>query len=92
MRAVLFDAVECFRKHTSKSSCDDRRLAHEAEQWLFADDIRWPFSFVNICTVLGLDPSYMRRGLRGYWKPSLTRPAKGRLQRRVVPRSSPLMA
>ena len=92
MRAVLFDAVECFRKHTDRSSPDARRLAREAEQWLFADDVRWPFSFVNICAVLGLNPAYVRRGLRGWWQASLTRPSRGRFQRRSVPRSSPLAA
>ena len=29
----------------------------ETEQWFFRDDYQWPFSFVNICSVLGLIPS-----------------------------------
>ena len=92
MRAVLFDAVECFRKYTGQPCRDARRRAYEAAQWLFADDVHWPFSFVNICAVLGLNPAYVRRGLRGWKQASLTRPTRGRLQRRAVCRSSSLTA
>ena len=88
MRAVLLDAVECFRKYTGQSSSDARRRAYEAAQWLFADDVRWPFSFVNICAVLGLNPAYVRRGLRGWKQATLTCPTRGRLQRRAARRSS----
>ena len=92
MRAVLLDAVECFCKYTGQPSNTARRRAYEAAQWLFADDDHWPFSFVNICAVLGLNPAYVRQGLRRWKQASLTRPPGGRLQRRSVPRSSPLTA
>jgi hypothetical protein len=64
MRAVLEDAIGCFQKYAGKDGRRVQRLASEAEEWLFADDYRWPFSFVNICAVLGLDPEYVRLGLR----------------------------
>ena len=38
MRAVLFDAVECFHKQASEPSQNAQRLAREAERRLFADD------------------------------------------------------
>ena len=63
MRAVLEDAIECFQKQFGTPRFRDYRIAREAEQWFFTDDYQWPFSFVNICSVLGIDPEYIRRGL-----------------------------
>lgn len=63
MSAVLEDAIHCFRKQFVKKGRRVQRLAREAEEWLFSDDDRWPFSFLNICAVLGLDPGYVRKGL-----------------------------
>jgi hypothetical protein len=79
MRAVLEDALNCFHKQFVSDRAHDQRLAREAHEWLFAEDDHWPFSFVNICTVLGLDPEYLRRGLRS-WRQS--HPAKRWKKRR----------
>ncbi|MBM4254668.1 MAG: hypothetical protein FJ147_02090 [Deltaproteobacteria bacterium] len=49
MRAVLEDAISCFQR-TPSSNTD--RTTQDAERWLFSDDSRWPFSFINICAVL----------------------------------------
>jgi hypothetical protein len=64
MRAVLADALGCFQKGLVHQGRRVQRLGREAEAWLFSDDARWPFSFVSICAVLGLEPEYLRRGLR----------------------------
>lgn len=64
MRAVLEDALLCFQKGLVRQGRRVQRLAREAEEWLFSDDSRWPFSFVSICAVLGLEPEYIRRGLK----------------------------
>ncbi len=63
MQAVLEDAIECFQKQFGTPRFRDYRIAKEAEQWFFTDDYQWPFSFVNICSVLGIDSEYIRRGL-----------------------------
>jgi hypothetical protein len=63
-RAILYDAVLCFRQQFVTTSHQPHRLAKEAEQWLFSNDTQWPFSFVNICVVLGLDPDYLRWQLK----------------------------
>ena len=63
MQSVLEDALECFQKQFGTPRFRDYRIAREAEQWFFTDDYQWPFSFVNICSVLGIDPEYIRRGL-----------------------------
>lgn len=64
MRAVLADALGCFQKGLVHQGRRVQRIAREAEEWLFSDDSRWPFSFVSICAVLGLEPAYLRRGLQ----------------------------
>ena len=61
MRAVLEDAVHCFQK---SQGTDAAHLAKDAERWFFANDQRWPFSFVNICAALGLNADYIRMGLQ----------------------------
>jgi hypothetical protein len=62
--AVLNDALGCFLKQFVKDGQRTRRLAKEAEEWLFDDDDRWPFSFVNICHALGIEPARLRRDLK----------------------------
>lgn len=63
MYAVLEDAFLDFQKvvETGKRSIEQAR---EAEEWFFSDESRWLFSFVSICTVLGLEPEYMRTRLK----------------------------
>ena len=54
MRAVLVDAIDCFQNQARKNTVHARMLGQEAARWIFAEDDAWPFSFVNICGVLGL--------------------------------------
>jgi hypothetical protein len=58
--AILEDAIHCFHKYFSARTRREKRLFHEAEQWLTGDDAQWPFSFLRVCEVLRLDPSYVR--------------------------------
>ena len=64
MYAMLDDALQCFTKQFVESGRHDQCLAKEAEQWLFSNDDRWPFSFINVCLVLRIDPGYVRLQLR----------------------------
>lgn len=64
MRAVLEDALACFLQQFVASGRHPRYLAREAEEWFFSDNTHWPFAFVTICAVLGLDPEYIRLGLK----------------------------
>jgi hypothetical protein len=64
MCAVLEDALDCFHKQFVSRTARAKRLGQEAEEWFFKDDTRWLFSFVSICDVLGLNPDYIRRGLK----------------------------
>lgn len=89
MRAVLEDAFHCLQQsRTVPAKLRAQRLAHEAESWFFSDDTCWPFSFVNICAVLGLDPEYIRLGLKRWRQHGAGVPRKG--HRRTVSRPRPL--
>jgi len=62
--AVLEHGVDQYKKHATATSRRGRRLFREAEEWILHDDPVWLCSFVNICHVLGLEPDYLRAGLR----------------------------
>jgi len=63
MLAVLEDALVCFQKHFSSRGGRGLRLFRETEEWIFRGDNGQPFSFANICEVVGFDAEYMRQGL-----------------------------
>jgi hypothetical protein len=64
MVAVLEDAVSCLSMNPRDCNLRQRKQYEEAKQWVTAEEeTDWIFSFTNICEVLGMDPSYLRRGL-----------------------------
>ena len=63
MLAVLEDAVRCIEEGRWRRHFRARRLAAEAEAWVRCERREWPFSFVNICEVLGFDVDAMRAHL-----------------------------
>lgn len=62
--AVLEDGIRCFQENLFAVNGKRRTLFDEAKEWLFSDDANWFCSFVSICTMLNLEPNYIRRGLR----------------------------
>jgi hypothetical protein len=64
MLAVLEDAVGTFQKNATAPGRRGRRLFAEAEEWFTSSENEWPFAFENICEALGLEPGYVRSGLR----------------------------
>jgi hypothetical protein len=93
MRAVLEDAVTCFQKQSLKSGRRAQRLFRETEEWFFSDNHHWPFSFLNICGVLGLDPDYIRLGLKRWCQhPPLTPPKTKRRRAESASRSLKIAA
>jgi hypothetical protein len=62
--AVLEDGIRCFQENLFASGGKRRTLFEEANEWLFSNDADWFCSFISICTLLNLDPNYIRRGLR----------------------------
>lgn len=76
--AVLEDAIECYQKHVFAHDAKARQLFEETEYWLTSDDREWPYSFVNICEILSLNPAYLRSGLR-QWQERQDRPDAHRM-------------
>jgi len=73
MGAVLEDALrELVRPGGTWDGARARRRA-EVRTWLASDDVAWPFSFVNVCEALDLDPGELRSYL---WAP-VRRPVRG---------------
>jgi len=62
--AILEDGVRCYQENLFVAAGKRRALYEEAKEWLFSDDSTWFCSFVSICTMLNLEPNYIRRGLR----------------------------
>jgi hypothetical protein len=79
LHAVLEDAIDCFRRRWTRKGKNSQRFAQEAEVWFFSDDLVWPFSFLNVCATLEIDPDYLRRGLRRWYQEP---PAAGPRRRR----------
>ncbi|HWP24339.1 MAG TPA: hypothetical protein VNM15_09215 [Candidatus Binatia bacterium] len=63
MLAVLCDAIECILKYCAEPLPIRARLYEEAQEWVFTQDDKAPFSFLNVCDGLNLNPDYVRRGL-----------------------------
>jgi len=64
MLAILCDAIDCVLKYCDEPLPVRAKLFEEAREWLFDENSQEPFSFLNVCEGLNLDPSYVRRGLR----------------------------
>jgi len=62
--AILEDGIRCYQENIHVSGGKRRTLFEEARDWLFSDDTGWFCSFDSICTLLNLEPNYIRRGLR----------------------------
>ena len=63
MLAILRDAVECYQKYALARDPQGEDLHRDAAEWIFSIDREWPFSFENICDVLGVSAEYVRAGL-----------------------------
>lgn len=62
--AILRDAIDTYRKYRGARDPEGRKQFLEAEEWIMGGDDDWVFSFQHICDCLGLNPDYVRRGVR----------------------------
>ncbi len=62
--AVLQDGIRCYQDNAAARNVKKKKLFEEAQQWVFGDDSEWLFSFTSVCSLLGFDPDYIRRGLK----------------------------
>ena len=85
LRAVLGNAVDCFRAHLLSPDRRRQRLYREAEEWLLSTDTSYTFAFESICDTLGLDADYLRNQLCA-WRER--RIAQARMRASVAPPGS----
>ena len=64
MFAVLMEAVETYQRFGFSTSPSEQKLLGEAKAWFWDEEVDRIFSFRSICGVIGLEPVYLRRGLR----------------------------
>jgi hypothetical protein len=82
MMAVLEDALHCFQNNADAHTGPRKRAFTEAEQWLCIDRGDGPFSFETVCETLGIEPEYLRSGLREWRSQQLAGNSARRLARR----------
>ena len=63
MAAVLLDGVETFHKYAFSESPEGRELFEEARCWVLDEEDFSLFAFETVCSVLDIDPTYLREGL-----------------------------
>jgi hypothetical protein len=64
LAAILEDAVHEYRKYSRTHDLNGKSRFREAEKWIMRGRNDRIFSFDNVCDLLGLDPEYVRRGVR----------------------------
>jgi hypothetical protein len=82
MMAVLEDALRCFQNNSNAKTGPRKRLFIEAEQWLCGETGDGPFSFHTVCETLGIEPEFLRGGLRQWRDQQLAGVSARRLARR----------
>ena len=64
MWAMLKDTLRCYHMYHDAGSVRGQRLFYDAERWIQSRDLRWTFSFENVCAVLGVDSECLRNELQ----------------------------
>ena len=59
--AILEDAFRCIRKNAAARRGPRAKEFREARQWFANQSRTWPFAFANVCDLLALDPSAVRK-------------------------------
>ena len=62
--AVLTEALMTHTQSTTAVGSRGQSARAEVDEWFTSDVPAGPFSFIAICDSLGLEPTYVRQGLR----------------------------
>jgi hypothetical protein len=62
-KGVLVQARQDLRRFRKAQDGVGREMYADAYLWVASDDFWWPYSFPNVCEVLGLSPEILRREL-----------------------------
>ncbi len=81
---ILKQAKQDLRRFRNPTSGVERELYFDAYHWFTSNDYTWPFSFLNVCQLLDLDPEAVREeqlgerslGTFGYWSRRCGRAAR----------------
>jgi hypothetical protein len=89
--AVLLDAVHVFQTNFSATSIRRRREFDEAREWLLGAPGEGPFALENVCFLVDIDPSGLRKWLN-QWQAARRAGAECRVLRRrsAIRRFGPL--
>jgi hypothetical protein len=84
MLAILTDAIECLQKHAGSRQATGIKLFEEARVWIFDENERDAFSFLNICDALELDACYIRKGIASLESPPRANHAASKIREKPV--------
>src|SRR3954470_21612358 len=81
---ILQRAMQDLRRFYGATRGVERELYFDAYHWFTSNDYTWPFSFLNVCQLLDLDPEAVRDelpdgrslGTFGYWSRRCGRAAR----------------
>jgi hypothetical protein len=62
---VLKQARSDLRRFHNRTTPVERELYLDAYRWIMSDDCTWPFSFVNVCAIMGISSANLRQELIG---------------------------
>ena len=62
--AILECATKEYLAYSHLSHRRARNISASCREWFFSDDTTWPFSFINVCQYLHIQPDYIRAGIQ----------------------------
>jgi hypothetical protein len=62
-KGILIQAKQDLRRFAAARDGVGREIYADAYSWVAANDFSWPYSFQNVCKVLGLLPEFVRAEL-----------------------------
>lgn len=62
-KGVLVQAKRDLRRFRDASDRIGREMYSDAYSWVASNDFTWPYSFINVCEVLGISPEVLRAEL-----------------------------
>lgn len=69
--AILEDAVACYQKYLFAHDSKGKAQFRDTESWIFHGGAVGVFAFDSVCELLGLEPNYLRRGLKQWQQRAL---------------------
>jgi hypothetical protein len=78
---VLIQAKRDLRRFRGAQDPVGRQMFQDAYSWFVSNDFSWPYSFLNVCEILGLTPDYVRDDLLGPTPPGCYARSRRGMQR-----------